>query len=57
MMAGHAFLMKEFGITPKIAWHADAFGHSAATPELFKNMGFEAIFFARIDDDEKQYRK
>lgn len=57
MMAGHEFLKKTFNISPKIAWHADAFGHSAATPELFAKMGFEAIFFGRIDDDEKDNRK
>lgn len=53
MMMGHAFLKKHFNITPKHAWHADAFGHSAATPELFARMGFESISFARIDDEEK----
>ncbi len=57
MMTGHAFLYKNFGITPKHAWHADAFGHSSATVELFSRMGFETISFARIDDDEKTIRK
>lgn len=40
MMQGHIFLKKTFGITPKHAWHADSFGHSAAVPELFARMGF-----------------
>lgn len=57
MMAGHEFLKKTFNYTTKIAWHADAFGHSAATPEIFAKMGFESIFFGRIDDDEKNHRK
>jgi|LauGreDrversion4_2_1035121.scaffolds.fasta_scaffold544671_1 alpha-mannosidase len=57
MMTGHAFLQKNFGITPKHAWHADAFGHSSATVELFARMGFESISFARIDDEDKTYRK
>lgn len=57
MMVGHAFIKREFGIIPKIAWHCDPFGHSATTPELFAKMGFEALFFARIDDDEKKWRK
>lgn len=56
-MVGHAFIKREFGIIPKIAWHCDPFGHSATTPELFAKMGFEALFFARIDDDEKKWRK
>lgn len=57
MMTGHAFLKKTFNITPKHAWHADAFGHSAATVELFAKMGFETISFARVDDQEKTNRK
>ena len=57
MMSGHAFLKKNFDYTPKHAWHADAFGHSAANIELFAKMGFETISFARIDDDEKNIRK
>ena len=57
IMAGHSFLMDTFGIVPKHAWHADAFGHSAATPELFAKMGFDTISFARIDNAEKEYRK
>ena len=57
MMAGHTFLQSNFGVVPKHAWHADAFGHSAATPDLFAKMGFETISFARVDDEEKNQRK
>ena len=53
MMTGHSFLKQNFDFVPKHAWHADAFGHSAATVELFAKMGFESISFARIDDEEK----
>lgn len=56
MLTGHAFLKNNFGVTPKHAWHADAFGHSAATVELFSRMGFETISWARIDDEEKKQR-
>ena len=56
IMAGHAFLKTQFGITPKHAWHLDAFGHSASTPELFARMGFETITFARMDDNERKER-
>ena len=56
IMSGHEFLKKEFGIVPKIAWIVDNFGHSATTPQLFKKMGFEALFFSRVDDAEKTYR-
>jgi DNA modification methylase len=57
ILTGNAFLKKEFDIVPKIAWHCDPFGHSAVTPELFAKMGYEALFFARVDDDEKAWRK
>ena len=57
IMTGHEFLKKELGITPKIAWIVDGFGHSAATPELYARMGFESLFFARVGDEEKEYRK
>ena len=36
MVVGHKFLKDELGITaPKIAWHADAFGHTSANADLF----------------------
>lgn len=57
MMAGHEFLKKNFNTTTKVVWHADAFGHAAASPELYSKLGFESIFFGRIDDEEKNYRK
>lgn len=49
MQAGHDFLMKEFGVRPRVAWHIDPFGHSNAAPRLFAEMGFDAWFFARLD--------
>eukprot|EP00347_Sterkiella_histriomuscorum_P019319 403342106 len=57
IMIGNAFLKREFGIVPEFAWHCDPFGHSAVTPELFYQMGYKGLFFARVDDDEKNYRK
>ena len=56
ILAGHAFLQRTFGITPKHAWHLDGFGHSGATPELFSRMGFETITFARMDEELRKVR-
>ena len=56
MMAGHEFLMKEFGYRPTIGWHIDPFGHSNANPRLFADMGFDAWFFARLDYEDRAKR-
>jgi alpha-mannosidase len=57
IIVGHDFLMREFGVNPKIAWHVDAFGHSMGSAEMFLDLGYEALFFARMDDAERSYRK
>lgn len=56
MMHGHQFLLKEFGVKPRIGWHIDPFGHSSANPRLFADMGFEAWFFARLDHADRDQR-
>ena len=56
MQYGHEFLLEEFGIRPRIAWHVDPFGHSNANPRLFAEMGFDAWFFARLDYQDKEKR-
>lgn len=56
MMLGHQFLMKEFGVKPRIGWHIDPFGHSNANPRLFADMGFEAWLFARLDHADRDER-
>jgi len=53
MMIGHEFLKKEFDYTPKIGWNVDVFGHSDVATRLYSEMGFEAIFFSRLDYYEK----
>ena len=50
---GHDFLYREFNVTPKVAWHADAFGHSAETSKIFKQLGFEALIFGRLTEKYK----
>ena len=50
--AGHDFLRNEFGVTPRIGWQLDPFGHSAMTASMLAQMGMEAVFFARINRDK-----
>jgi alpha-mannosidase len=56
MMIGHDFVLKEFGVKPRIGWQIDPFGHSSTNARLFAEMGFDALFFARIDYQDKNRR-
>lgn len=56
MMIGHDFILKEFGVKPSIGWQIDPFGHSNTNARFFAEMGFDAWFFARLDDEDKQRR-
>jgi len=56
MMIGHEFIKKTFNVTPKIGWDIDTFGHSDTNTRLFAQMGFEAMFFSRLDQPEKASR-
>lgn len=56
MMIGHEFIKKTFGVYPKIGWNVDTFGHSDANTRLLAQMGFDALFFSRLDGAEKNER-
>lgn len=45
---GNLWLQETFGIRPKIGWQIDPFGHSAVTPSILKELGFEAIILNRV---------
>jgi alpha-mannosidase len=53
MYMGHQFLKKEFGVTPRVGWMIDAFGHSAANAALFADFGFDALYFSRIEESRR----
>lgn len=57
MYIGHGFLKREFGVSPKIAWMVDAFGHTQANAALFSDMGFEALFIGRVDYKVREQMK
>lgn len=54
MYIGHNFMKKEFGVTSKIGWQIDAFGHSSAHTALLADFGFEALFFTRIEQRTRE---
>ena len=57
MMIGHKFLKEEFEFTPTIGWDIDTFGHSDTNTRLYAEMGFDAMFFSRLDGEEKAQRQ
>ena len=56
MAVGHQFLKETFDFTPTIGWQIDPFGHSSTTASLFSQMGFDGLWFARIDMQDKVKR-
>eukprot|EP00127_Corallochytrium_limacisporum_P005943 Clim_evm20s215 gene=Clim_evmTU20s215 len=56
MTLGHRLIFGEFGAVPTVAWSIDPFGHSQEQASLFARMGFDAIFFGRIDYQDKMKR-
>jgi len=54
IQVGHDFLARELFVTaPKIAWHMDSFGHSSTVARVFEELGFEALFFSRMNETLK----
>jgi lysosomal alpha-mannosidase len=41
---------------PHIGWQIDPFGHARETASIMTLMGFDALFFARLDEADKQNR-
>ncbi|KAE8711867.1 Alpha-mannosidase [Hibiscus syriacus] len=55
---GHRFIKQEFNITPRIGWQIDPFGHSAVQGYLLSaEVGFDSLFFGRIDYQDRAKRK
>ena len=57
-MTGHRFLMEEVGVEkqPQISWQVDSFGVSKGYARLARDLGFDAMFFTRMDTQEKKQK-
>ena len=55
---GLKWLRDEFGCAarPHAAWQIDTFGHTRGQAEVFANMGYDSVFFARLDREELAQR-
>lgn len=55
---GHDFLKTELGVVPTVGWQLDPFGHSATQASyMTAGMGFDALYFGRIDYQDLQLRQ
>ena len=59
MSLGLRILNDTFGEcgAPQVAWQIDPFGHSKEQANIFANLGFDGLFFARLDYRDKIKRK
>merc|ERR1719329_985482 len=53
---GHKFLKDEFGYMPRVGWQIDPFGHSNTHAWLSSAVGFDALYFGRIDYQDHNKR-
>ena len=54
MSLGLRWIRDEFGYDsrPHASWQIDTFGHTRGNAEMFALMGFDSLYFARLDIDE-----
>ncbi|KAH9308254.1 hypothetical protein KI387_036165, partial [Taxus chinensis] len=55
---GHRYIKQQFNKTPRVGWQIDPFGHSAVQAYLLgAELGFDSLFFARIDYQDRAKRR
>jgi lysosomal alpha-mannosidase len=42
---------------PRIGWQIDPFGHARETASILAHLGFDGLFFARLDYQDKSARE
>lgn len=42
---------------PRVGWQIDPFGHSREQASIFAQLGYDGVFFARLDHDDKSKRQ
>ena len=59
MSLGLRLLNQTFGECgrPTVAWQIDPFGHSKEAASIFAQLGFDGLFFCRLDYRDKARRK
>ena len=50
-MTGHGWLQREFGFSPKVGWNLNNLAHTSTNALLFAELGYEAQFMARMDNN------
>jgi alpha-mannosidase len=56
MALGHQWLKDTFDVVPRIAWLCDSFGHSSGMNQVLQWMGYESLFFGRMNINEREDR-
>ena len=51
-LLGRRFFRRHFGVTPRLAFNFDAFGHHGNLPQLLRRSGYEAYLHFRPDPKE-----
>lgn len=42
---------------PRVGWQIDPFGHSREQASIFTQLGYDGVFFSRLDHDDRDKRE